>query len=44
MVGLPEFANRQRATTQTPQGVDATHAGELFPVAGNESRFDTYFR
>jgi hypothetical protein len=33
---LPESANRQRATTQTPQGVDATHGNELFPV--NESR------
>jgi len=31
---LPESANRQRATTQMPQGVDATHGNELFPVAG----------
>jgi hypothetical protein len=27
---LPESANRQRATTQTPQGLDASHNGELF--------------
>src|SRR5262249_50001250 len=32
---LPESANRQRATMQTPQGLDAQHRGELFPV--NES-------
>src|SRR5215831_5744059 len=32
---LPESANRQRATMQTPQGLDARHRGELFPV--NES-------
>jgi len=24
--------NGQRATMQTPQGVDATHGGELFPI------------
>jgi predicted DCC family thiol-disulfide oxidoreductase YuxK len=35
-LALPETANRQRATTQAPQGFDATHGGELFPV--NESR------
>ena len=34
-VALPETANRQRATTQAPQGLDATHGSELFPV--NES-------
>ena len=43
-VALPESENRQRATTQTSQGLDATHGNEMFPVAGNESRFDTYFR
>src|SRR6516165_3795839 len=32
---LPESANRQRATMQPPQGLDATHSGEPFPV--NES-------
>jgi hypothetical protein len=31
-VALPVFANRQRATTQTPEGLDATHDGALFPV------------
>jgi hypothetical protein len=34
-VALLESANRQRATTQTPQGLDATHGNEVFPV--NES-------
>jgi hypothetical protein len=33
---LPKSANRQRATTRTLQGLDATHSGDLFPV--NESR------
>ena len=28
--------NEQRATMQTPQGLDATHGGELFPI--DESR------
>ena len=28
--------NEQRATMQTPQGFDATHGGELFPI--DESR------
>jgi hypothetical protein len=32
---LPESANRQPATMQTSQRLDATHGGELFPV--NES-------
>ena len=32
-VALPKSANRQRATMQTRQGLDATHGGELFPVA-----------
>jgi hypothetical protein len=32
-VALPKTANRQRATMQTPQGLDATHGGELFPVS-----------
>jgi hypothetical protein len=31
-LALPESANRQRATTQMPQRLDATHGGELFPV------------
>jgi hypothetical protein len=31
-VALPETANGQRATMQTPQGVDAQHGSELFPV------------
>jgi hypothetical protein len=31
----PKSANRQRATNQTPQGLDAQHGGEVFPV--NES-------
>jgi hypothetical protein len=35
-VALPKSANRQRATMQTSQRLDATHGGELFPV--NESR------
>jgi len=35
-VALPKTSNRQRATMPTPQGVDATHGGELFPV--DESR------
>jgi hypothetical protein len=35
-VALPESANRQRATMQTPQGLDAAHGNELFPV--DESR------
>jgi hypothetical protein len=26
--------NGQRATMQTPQGFDATHGGELFPIEG----------
>ena len=43
-LALPESANGQRATMQTSQRLDATHGGEVFPVAGNESRFDTYFR
>jgi|SRR6516165_2868663 len=33
---LPESANRQRATTQPPQRLDATHGGELFPVDENK--------
>jgi hypothetical protein len=33
---LPATENRCRETTQTPQGLDAQHSGELFPV--NESR------
>ena len=32
---LPESANSQRTTMQAPQGLDAQHRGELFPV--NES-------
>jgi len=32
-LALPESANRQRATMQTSQGIDATHGGELFPVS-----------
>jgi hypothetical protein len=31
-LALPETANRQRATMQTRQGLDATHGGEVFPV------------
>jgi len=31
----PQQKNSQRATMQTPQGLDAQHRGELFPV--NES-------
>jgi hypothetical protein len=32
-LALPKSANRQRATMQSPQGLDATHDGEMFPVA-----------
>jgi hypothetical protein len=31
-LALPKSANRQRATTQTPQWFDATHGNEVFPV------------
>ena len=38
-LALPKSANRQRATTQPPQGVDATHgSSELFPVSESVSR------
>jgi hypothetical protein len=41
---LPESANRQRATMQTPQGLDATHGSELFPVKRPRSVFHEQVR
>ena len=41
---LPESAKRQRATTHTPQGLDATHGSELFPVKRPRSVFHEQVR
>ena len=38
-LALPETANRQRATTQTPQGLDATHGGEVFSSRQGMKRY-----
>jgi hypothetical protein len=35
-VALPKSVNCQRATIQPPQGFDAQHGGQVFPV--NDSR------
>jgi hypothetical protein len=33
----PPIENTQRATMQTPQGLDAKHIDEMFPVTGDPS-------
>ena len=36
---LPESANRQRATTQSPQGLDAQHSGDVFQFESRRTSF-----
>ena len=36
-VAFPKSVNCQRATIQTPQGLDGKHGGEVFPLSNGRS-------